>query len=80
MHNESMAEQIVDGTAKSINGDNTTSKSMMVKLEMPVTYLAAGVALVAGVILGKKFNAKAIASRTAKATHEVADKVEEVAA
>lgn len=85
MHNESMADRVVDGTAESVNGNgnpnNIEGFNAEIHMSPLVTKVAVGcVGVLLGAFLGKKINARGIAAKTAPVVREAADKVEEVAA
>jgi hypothetical protein len=86
MHNESMADRVVDGTAEEITGDNnghvSEIKDVKPGIEFHIrisrnTLIGVPVAIVVGTILGRKLNL--LAAKTAPVLQEAADKVEEVA-
>lgn len=80
MHNESMADRIVDGTAEEIGNSNNGSEPRgvsKVTIEFPTKYIYGGVALVVGLVVGRKLNL--LGAKAAPVLQEAANKVEEVA-
>ena len=82
MHNESLKDQIVDSTAEETNlNGSKPSEGYTVQATLSKTALLYGIGgLVFGVVIGRKLSLSPLALKTARATHEVADKVEEAAA
>jgi hypothetical protein len=83
MHNESLADQVVDGTV-SENGSkpsNVSALGVEVHMSPLVTKVAIGAAaLLAGAYLGNKLNARSIAVQSASKIQDVAEQAEEAAA
>jgi hypothetical protein len=86
MHNESLKDQVVDGTV-SDNG-STPSKSspgLAIDVKISTKYLYAGAALVAGLVIGRKLTSAKELLRTgavesASKIQDVAEQAEEAAA
>jgi hypothetical protein len=80
MHNESLKDRVVDGTV-SDNGSTPSSKSpgLEAHIQLPTKYVFAGLALAVGIVVGKKFNARALTANTASKIQDVAEQAEEAA-
>lgn len=77
MHNESLKDQVVDG-AVSDNGSKP-NYGLEAHVQLPTKYVFAGVALVVGIVVGKKFNARALTAKSAQKIQDVGEQAEEAA-
>ncbi len=88
-HNESLADQIIEGSAESVNGDGTKFSGLEFnKDETGLAFrlaftnrqiLIGTAALVAGVLLKKNLNGRTLAVNTAQKVQDVAEQAEEAA-